>query len=93
MFYAVFKKSHLPRFLKIISSTRLNRSMHSVLSQHGRKTLTELGHSILGRQIFDTAEHFRFQCETSRTNMASYVNDISSFKVGQLLKNTSYKNE
>ena len=43
------------------------------------KYLTELGQSILGRQIFDTAAHFRFQCETLTTNLASFVNDVFSF--------------
>ena len=80
MFYAVFEKSHFSEILKIISSTRLNRSMRSILSQHGRQTLTEFGQSILGRQIFDTAAHFQFQCETLTTNVASYVNDFLVLK-------------
>ena len=50
---------------------RLDHSMCSVI--------TNLGKTILGRQIFDYAAHFRFQCETLTTNVASYVNAIVSF--------------
>ena len=37
-----FQKSHFPRFLKIISSTRKNICMRFILCEHGRQSPTKL---------------------------------------------------
>ena len=75
-FLKKMKKSHFSRFLKIISSTRLNCSMHFILSEHGRQTPTELDQSILRWSI----PHFLFHCEILTIDLTDFVTVSFTFQ-------------
>ena len=63
-FLRIFKILHFSRFLKIISTKVMLKSLKSFrfLAEHGRKIAQNWINSFCDDRYLTTAAHFRFQC-------------------------------